>query len=245
MLARYVLRPPDPPTYDRALPGLEFIPFGQTTLPVRRFASPNGRMILYCHGNGDDIGGQGAEKIAAAFPKWEVVAVEYPGYGLAAGEASANGLFAAVVAAFDHEVNEKHRLPSDIVVFGFSIGTGPALRLAAEHPSGPQLGGLILGAPYTTVRDVALAYMPRLRHIPCVIPVMFDNVAAIRRAECHPILLLHNENDPLIPFAHAHQLVLASGGRANLVSDDKAAGHSLRPEWLADVANKRLSELVH
>ena len=42
----------------------------------------------------------------------------------------------------------------DIVVWGFSLGTGVAVALAAERP----IGKLILEAPYTSIVDVAASH---------------------------------------------------------------------------------------
>ena len=53
-------------------------------------------------------------------------------------------------AAYSFAVHGLGWNPKDVILFGRSIGTGPAARLAADVPC----GGLILISPYTSVKDL-------------------------------------------------------------------------------------------
>jgi pimeloyl-ACP methyl ester carboxylesterase len=53
-------------------------------------------------------------------------------------------------AAYSFAVHGLGWNPRDVILFGRSIGTGPAARLAADVPC----GGLILISPYTSVKDL-------------------------------------------------------------------------------------------
>jgi hypothetical protein len=98
------------------------------------------------HGNSEDIGMNAAflQALAASVPAI-VVAVEYPGFGPAPGSPTESSVNRAVRRAFDY-VHNYHGVPaSDIVLFGRSIGGGPAVELAASlEEEGINVRGLVM-----------------------------------------------------------------------------------------------------
>src|SRR6202011_4801805 len=87
-----------------------------------------------------------------------------------------------------------------IVVWGFSLGTGVAVALAAERP----VGKLILEAPYTSIADVAASAFP-IFPVRLVIRDPFHSDQRIARVKA-PLLVLHGERDPTIPVAFGERL---------------------------------------
>ena len=125
--------------------------------------------------------------------------VEYPGYGLAPGSPCADALDRHVRAAYDHFTVRLRVRPERIVLFGASVGTGPAARLAAAvQADGGRVGGLILQSPYTCVRDAAASLVGSLAYL---IFERWDNAAALRELRC-PLLIIHGTADDVIPYAH-------------------------------------------
>ena len=83
-----------------------------------------------------------------------LVALSYRGYAGSSGQPSEQGLLQDAAAAYAFTAA---RYGADqIVVWGFSLGTGVAVALAAEQP----VGKLILEAPYTSIVDVAASVFP-------------------------------------------------------------------------------------
>ena len=80
-----------------------------------------------------------------------IVALSYRGYAGSSGQPSEQGLLLDAAAAYAFTTA---RYGADrIVAWGFSLGTGVAVAVAAEHP----VAKLILEAPYTSMADVAAA----------------------------------------------------------------------------------------
>ena len=89
--------------------------------------------------------------------------------------------------------------PRDIVIHGFSLGPGVAVRLAMDHPA----RALILEAPFTGVDDVAAAkFSPLARYL------IRDGFRSRERiADVHmPVLIVHGDRDTVVPFEQGERL---------------------------------------
>jgi uncharacterized protein len=161
-------------------------------------AKPGHPVVLYFHGNGDYL--------ASFFGRFRdlisdgtgIVALSYRGYGGSSGQPSEAGLLQDATAAYVFTVA---RYAADrIVVWGFSLGTGVAVALAAEHP----VGRLILEAPYTSIADVAAEkfwFVP----VRWLIRDPFHSDARIGQVTA-PLLAMHGARDPVIPIAFGERL---------------------------------------
>ena len=126
--------------------------------------------------------------------------MEYPGYGIYKNESPDSELIqqnAEVV--FEFITHNLHYDPSDIIVFGRSMGSGPACYLASNH----KVSSLILLSAYTSLKNVVkslVGYIPSL-----LVKERFENYETIKRVEC-PTLIIHGQNDQLIPYQHSQIL---------------------------------------
>ena len=117
-------------------------------------ARPGHPVVLYFHGNGDFLAGFFGRFRDIIADGTGVVALSYRGYAGSSGRPSEQGLLRDAAAAYAFTTA---RYGADkIVVWGFSLGTGVAVALAAEQP----VGKLILEAPYTSIADVAASAFP-------------------------------------------------------------------------------------
>jgi uncharacterized protein len=124
--------------------------------------------------------------------------MSYRGYGGSGGSPSESALLHDAAVAYDFAGARYDA--SRIVAWGFSLGTGVAVAVAAEHP----LGGLILEAPYTSIADLAARAFPFLP----VRPFVRDSFRSDRRIArgTAPLLIMHGGRDPAIPIAFGEKL---------------------------------------
>src|SRR6202023_3145061 len=95
-------------------------------------ARPGHPVILYFHGNGDFLAGFFGRFHDLIADGTGVVALSYRGYAGSSGQPSEHGLLQDAAAAYAFAIA---RYSADrIVVWGFSLGTGVATAVAAEHP---------------------------------------------------------------------------------------------------------------
>jgi hypothetical protein len=155
-------------------------------------------VVLYFPGNGDVLARLVGRFRDITSDGTGLVALSYRGYAGSSGRPSEQGLLedAAVAFAFTTE-----RYSSDrIVVWGFSLGSGVAVALAADHP----VGRLILEAPYTSITDVAvpLFWFAPVRYL---IRDRFGSDLRIAQVTA-PLLIMHGARDLTIPLRFGERL---------------------------------------
>jgi uncharacterized protein len=155
-------------------------------------------VVLFFHGNGDFLAGRVVRFRTIVANGTGLVALSYRGYGGSSGVPSEMGLL--LDAATAYRFAAERYAAKRIFVWGFSLGTGPAVATAAEHP----VGGLILEAPYTSTVEVAASLFP-------IIPVrqlMRDHFRSDERIGkvTAPLLVLHGERDPAISIRFGERL---------------------------------------
>jgi fermentation-respiration switch protein FrsA (DUF1100 family) len=155
-------------------------------------------VLLYFHGNGDFLAGFFGRFRGLIADGTGVVALSYRGYAGSSGTPSERGLLQDAAAAYAFTTA---RYSADrIVVWGFSLGTGVAVALAAEQP----VGKLILEAPYTSLAEVAASAFP-IFPVRLVMKDPFHSDQRIARVNV-PLLILHGARDATIPITFGERL---------------------------------------
>ena len=168
-------------------------------------AVPGGPVVVMFHGNAGHIGDRVPKYWPLLKAGFGVFFAEYRGYGGNPGRPTEAGLTAdgASVMAY---LAARGLPPERIVLYGESLGTGVAIKLAADHP----VAGLVLEAPPGSIAELAQAhywYVPAkwlLKDRWNAIGVM-DRVTA-------PLLLLHGEADRTVPVRFGRRVYEAAGG---------------------------------
>lgn len=160
----------------------------------------NKPVIVYFQGNGGHIGHRldKAKKFVAK--GYGVALVGYRGYSGNPGFPSEKNLLddgRAVIATLE----AKGIKASSMILYGESLGSGIAVRMAYEHPG---MKALILEAPYTSIADVAVN---RFKMFPVrkLIRDRFESYKLIGSLKL-PILVFHGTEDQVIPVEIGHNL---------------------------------------
>lgn len=110
-------------------------------------------LVLYFNGNHENASAFMQELVTtperlAAFDGFHFAQIDYPSYGLSGGEPSADAYRAMALDVYD--ALDAREDVTEVIVLGYSIGTGPAHYCAANRP----VAGLILLAPYASGIDL-------------------------------------------------------------------------------------------
>ncbi|HWK97168.1 MAG TPA: alpha/beta fold hydrolase [Pseudolabrys sp.] len=155
-------------------------------------------VVLFFHGNGEVLAWRVPRFSSIVEDGTGLIALSYRGYAGSSGTPSEAGLIADAEAVYGFAA--LRYAPQRIVPWGYSLGSGVAVAIAAAHP----VGGLILEAPYTSTVDIAAAAFPYL-------PVRWllrDRFHSDRRIGSvrAPLLIMHGVKDRVIPIRFGERL---------------------------------------
>jgi uncharacterized protein len=164
---------------------------------------PGRKVIAYLHGNGGNIADRADRLHRFAEEGFGVLLVEYRGYGGNAGSPTEEGLFADARAGLDFLAVEG--VPPDrIVLFGESLGTGVAVRMASER----AVAMLLLESPYTSIAAVARWHYPFLP-VDLLLKDRFDSLSRIAGVRA-PLFVMQGGRDGVVPPQSGRELFAAA-----------------------------------
>jgi fermentation-respiration switch protein FrsA (DUF1100 family) len=187
-------------------------------------------VVLFCHGNAGNISHR-LESILV-FRRLEISTFifDYRGYGRSEGTPTEQGTYLDAEAAYQYLVRERGNEPSEILVFGRSLGGAIAAHLAEDYT--PR--ALIIESTFTSVPDLAAQLYPYLP-VRLLSRFQYDALGHVRQVDC-PLLIVHSRDDEMIPFDHGRRLfeaasepkhlleILGSHNEAFIVSGERYVG---------------------
>jgi fermentation-respiration switch protein FrsA (DUF1100 family) len=182
--------------------------------------------LLYFHGNAGGLAMR-AERISDYMAEgWGVYMLAWRGYSGSTGSATEADNVADARRAYDALLREGVA-PGSIIVFGESLGSGVAVRLAAER----KVAGVVLDAPYTSVLELAAATYPFLP-VRALLIDRYETTKYIARVKV-PLLILHGEQDRVVPVAMGRELARLANEPKRLVTFPDG-GHTVDGEEAID-----------
>lgn len=155
-------------------------------------------LVFYLHGNAGNLDSWFVNPDFWRQANVDLFMIDYRGYGKSTGRIRSQAELEADVRAAWAAVAPDYA-GRRIVIFGRSLGTGLATGLAAEVQ--PDL--TVLVSPYRSLRALATEHYP---FVPAaLLRYPLDTEAVLPRVR-GPVLLLHGEQDTVIPPGHSRQL---------------------------------------
>ena len=161
--------------------------------------------LLWFHGNAGNISHR-LENLALLhrYLDISIFIFDYREFGLSDGRISKAGTYLDARGAWDYLVEERSIDPTDILLFGRSLGTALAVDLASIEPC----LGVVLEAVFTSSHDMLKRYffgtVP-----PALLQSSYDNLEKINRVGA-PLLFIHGEFDEAIPVKMAQRVYQAA-----------------------------------
>ena len=184
------------------------------------FASPNGPRlhgwwlaphgkhrgtIVYCHGNAANL------TLHARYAEWmskkgfAVLVFDYRGYGKSEGSATRDGTVADALAAIDYALA---RDPKRTIVFGHSLGGAIAIVASARREA---VRAVVAESTFPSYRAIAAATAPAFGAlVPLFISAGQDPIDYLAALKNRPLLVIHGEDDHIVPVALGRQLYEAA-----------------------------------
>jgi fermentation-respiration switch protein FrsA (DUF1100 family) len=190
----------------------------------------DGPVVVYFHGNGGNLQNRVPRLAEFAKAGLGVLMPEYRGYGGNEGEPTETGLYSDADAAMEF-VRSEGINGSRVVVYGESLGTGVA-TYAATQQEAP--GALVLEAPYTSMTELVA---DKMSFVPSrvLLKDRYDSLSRIGRVRA-PILILHGEQDELVPIRLGRQLFEAAPEPKEFWSAEGAGHNDLAQHGALEIA---------
>jgi pimeloyl-ACP methyl ester carboxylesterase len=188
-------------------------------------AGPQSPLVLYFHGNGEIAADY--DDLAPLYDRLglSLLVIDYRGYGASGGRPTASNLLADAVVVADRLGNllAAHGLqPSRLYAMGRSLGSAAAIEVASR--AGDRLAGLIVESGFADTFGL-------LRRLGLRVQGAdeerdgFGNAAKMERIAT-PTLVIHGQDDVLIPATDGQELYRRSAAADKRLVLIPGAGHN-------------------
>ncbi len=169
-------------------------------------------LILFMHGNADDVSScQTYCQWISDHSKSNMLVFDYPGYGFSSGDdnTTQEGMEEAAVTVLDYALTILGHQTTDIFLIGKSIGSFPAVSLAAQPFAATIRGLLLISAIASAARcvgDVQIFPVFVARRLDSI---ALANIDLISKVRC-PIFFVHGTLDKVVNHSNSEALFAAS-----------------------------------
>lgn len=161
-------------------------------------------VLLFLHGNAGNISGRVFKAKGWVERGYSVLLLDYRGYGQSSGSIQrGEDLVQDAEAGVAWLIAQKGWKREEIVFYGESLGSHPAIRLACSSGK-----ALILEAPFTAFTDLAAIHypaLPRLMTDALLKDFRFENLSFIGQVKT-PVFIIHGTEDATCPYAMGEEL---------------------------------------
>ncbi|KPX31026.1 alpha/beta hydrolase [Pseudomonas ficuserectae] len=186
-------------------------------LPAKEGVAVKGT-VLHLHGNGGNLSWHLGGVWWLPEQGYQVLMLDYRGYGESQGEPSLPAVYQDVQAAFNWLNTAPQVQGKPLVVLGQSIGGALAVHYLSEHPQErSRLKALVLDSVPASYRSVARNSLskswltwPLKTPLSWLIPEADSAVNGLPRLAGTPMLIFHSMDDTLVPLANGIELYKAA-----------------------------------
>lgn len=191
----------------------------------------NKHVVLFAHGNSGHLYGRN-DIFRFLQNLGSVVMFDYRGYGKSIGSPSENGIYEDIKEVWNYVLNNFDVKPSDIILYGESLGCVPVTWLAKylikKKKEVPKL--IILQSGFSSLKDIVKDLYPKI--VTCFLHSNLNNIENIKSINI-PIIVAHSEDDEFIKITHAKKLMKCS----NNIHFHKLTGDHNNPKLSTEYLN--------
>ena len=175
-------------------------------------------VIYFLHGNSGDLSGWGDVAPYFLDNNYDIFMIDYPGFGKSTGEINNEKQFLADIQIGYDYLKKKYN-ENQIVILGYSIGTGPSAYLASKnHPK-----TLILVSPYYSFKSLSKTKVPFIPSFILKYPLetnkFLENVTA-------PTYIFHGKKDGVISIENSRKLIKELNKQTISLTEIQDIGHN-------------------
>lgn len=181
-------------------------------------AAPAEGTVLFLHGNAENISTHIGAVAWLPARHFNVLLLDYRGYGRSEGTPSVDGALLDIDAALSHLIGRADVDARRITVFGQSLGGALAILAVAQSPRRDAIRALVTDSAFSDFRGIAREKLrSRWFLLPFATPLSWTisdrhrPLESVARITPIPLFIIHGEDDSIVPAAHARALFSAAG----------------------------------
>ena len=186
---------------------------GETLRHVRLKGDEGAPKLMFFHGNGSLAAYEIERGRILQENGFDVLLVEYRGYGGSSGDPSADDILKDSLTVYDWYNTDNSEW---VFLYGHSLGTGIASYVSANR----SVKSIVLEAPYSRLSDVAASKHP-IFPVRALFKHEINTIEYLKDSKT-PILITHGKLDAVIPveFGEAlHQSLNSENATLNIIPD--------------------------
>lgn len=199
--------------------------------------------VVFSHGNAGSIGYHLGFVMWLAEAGYQVLMYDYRGFGKSEGTLDREGMIADVEAAFEYVAKRPDVDANKLISYGHSLGGAKSIAaLALKRPKG--LKAVVIDGAFASYR--AMATIVGGQFGADLISDELSPKDLIQRITGTPLLVVHGDQDRVVPFAQGKQLFdlanepktlfkVADGGHGDSLARDHGAYREKMLRWLDEV----------
>lgn len=174
--------------------------------------------VLFLHGNAENISTHFRNVAWLPAEGFNVLALDYRGYGASEGKPSLAGMQLDIDAAMRSLLAHKDVDPNRIVVFGQSLGGALAIYYTAHSAYRANIRAVVIDSAFADYRQITkeklagffltwpFQWLPWL-----TVDDDYSPAASVAAISPLPLLLIHGDQDVVVPPHHSQQLFEQAG----------------------------------
>ena len=174
--------------------------------------------IYFLHGNAENISTHIRNVYWLPKHGYQVFLLDYRGYGLSEGAPDLKGALNDIRVGFEYVVERNADTGKPVYLLGQSLGASMALYFAATDPQAKQyLSAIISDAAFSRYKDIARhvagnGWLTWMVQYPVSWSMItgYDPVDYVGDISPTPLLLIHSQDDQIIPYKNSQQLLEAA-----------------------------------
>lgn len=186
--------------FDRPFEERNFVLDKGIVINAIHFKEPQPKgLIFYLHGNAGSLQNWGEKAADFMDNGYDVLMWDYRSYGKSTGKIKRERMLHKDARRL-YELMLKEYHEEQVIIYGASLGTGIATRLASENA--PKK--LLLETPYFNFYNVAKFHYPYLPNS-VLLKYHLNTQKFIQKVKC-PIYLFHGTSDQTVPYENSEKL---------------------------------------
>ena len=192
---------------------------------------PSKGTLVQFHGNGENLTAHYRSLIWAIEHGYHLFTFDYRGYGQSASQPTPQGVLGDGLSALREarKIHLAHASKGKFIVVGQSLGGAVALRAVNDFSHRDLIDLIVVDSAFYSYQKIAFkklsSHWLTWAFSPLAYVLISDKTSADMQNLRHPLLVIHSQNDPVVPFACGYAIYQQAASAQKTFWPGQQQGH--------------------